>query len=339
MTLNEWDQIVHPDDYRVHHEALVAHLRGEREFYDAEFRVLSPDGDYHWVQARGIGLRDEQGQVYRMAGSLSDTTYRKQAELTLHEAKDKAEEASRVKSQFLANMSHELRTPLNAVIGITEMLREDAEEQGSSDLLEPLERVSRAGKHLLNLINDILDISKIEAGRLELMLEHADLAGLIQDAAKTAQSLTVQNRNELELQLAPDLGVAYIDPVRVRQILLNLISNATKFTRDGVITVSAQRLTDADPDRIAISVADTGIGIAPEFLENLFQEFTQADTSATRKYGGTGLGLAISRRLCQMMQGEILVDSTLGEGTTFTVRLPTHVNVGKDMSTASAMNE
>jgi PAS domain S-box-containing protein len=325
IALDDWYHIIHTDDFATHHDALIAHLRGEREYYDTEFRVKRPDGSYRWIQNRGIGLRDDAGRVYRMAGSVSDVDARKRAEFALLDAKEKAEQASRVKSQFLANMSHELRTPLNAVIGITEMLREDAEDQGDKELFEPLERVSRAGKHLLNLINDILDISKIEAGRLELLLEHADLAGLLQDAVNTAQPLAAQNRNELQISLSPGLGTVYVDPVRLRQIILNLISNACKFTKSGTVTLSARRLEAETGEIIELSVADTGIGIAPEFLDSLFQEFTQVDASATRRYGGTGLGLAICRRLAQLMGGEIRVDSTLGEGTTFTVHMPVEI--------------
>ena len=237
------------------------------------------------------------------------------------------EEASRHKSQFLANMSHELRTPLNAIIGVSEMLREDAEALKQDT--EPLDRVLGAGRHLLALINDILDLSKIEAGRMELQLEDVRLAPLIEGVVKTVEPLAAKNGNQLSVRCDGAIGSLHADSMRLRQALLNLMSNANKFTERGTISVEAQHAQENGRDWITIAVADTGIGMTPEQMGRLFQEFSQADAATTRKYGGTGLGLAISKRFCQMMGGDISVESELGRGSTFTIRLPRIVEVGK----------
>jgi signal transduction histidine kinase len=229
-------------------------------------------------------------------------------------------EASQHKSQFLANMSHELRTPLNAIIGVSEMLREDAEALKQDT--EPLDRVLGAGRHLLALINDILDLSKIEAGRMELQLETFPLAPLIADVVKTIEPLSAKNSNQVAVRCDPALGTLHADQMRLRQALLNLMSNANKFTEKGTITIAARQGQEDGRDWITLAVADTGIGMTAEQMGKLFQEFSQADASTTRKYGGTGLGLAISKRFCQMMGGDITVESEPGRGSTFTIRLP-----------------
>jgi len=234
-------------------------------------------------------------------------------------------EASQHKSQFLANMSHELRTPLNAIIGVSEMLREDAE--AAKQDLEPLDRVLGAGRHLLALINDILDLSKIEAGRMELQLESFPLPPLIADVVKTIEPLAAKNSNQVAVHCDAASGTLHADQMRLRQALLNLMSNANKFTERGTITVDARQGQQGGRDWVTIAVADTGIGMTPEQMGKLFQEFSQADASTTRKYGGTGLGLAISRRFCQMMGDDITVESKLGRGSTFTIRLPRVVDV------------
>jgi signal transduction histidine kinase/DNA-binding response OmpR family regulator len=239
---------------------------------------------------------------------------------------DELKAASQHKSQFLANMSHELRTPLNAIIGVTEMLQEDARDLGREDEMEPLERVLRAARHLLALINDILDLSKIEAGKMELHLESFALAPLIEDVATTIQPLAEKTGNTISVQCAADIGTMQADQTRVRQALLNLASNANKFTERGSVRIDASRSHADGRDWITIAVADTGIGMTPEQLQRLFQEFMQADASTTRRYGGTGLGLAISQRFCRMMGGDITVESEPERGSTFTLRLPAEVS-------------
>jgi signal transduction histidine kinase/DNA-binding response OmpR family regulator/HAMP domain-containing protein len=253
------------------------------------------------------------------------------------EVQEKSEQlaaASQHKSQFLANMSHELRTPLNAIIGVTEMLLEDARDLKRDDDVEALDRVLRAARHLLALINDILDLSKVEAGKMELYLESFPIAPLIEDVIKTMQPLAENNGNELAVNCPGDVGTMHADQTRVRQALLNLASNATKFTERGKITISVRRAAENSGAWITMAVTDTGIGMTPEQVGRLFQEFVQADASTTRKYGGTGLGLAISRRFCQMMGGDITVESEVGRGSTFTIRLPVEVTAAQPVPVA-----
>jgi signal transduction histidine kinase len=269
-------------------------------------------------------LLEVMAQIGTQLGRVIERT---QAEEQLLAAKAQAEAATEAKSSFLANMSHELRTPLNVILGVSEIMQEDAEEQGLDDFLESLDHVSREGKHLLHLIEEILDLSKIEAGKLEFRLEDFDLAGLVRDAAVAAQSLADKNANKLTVHCPEDIGAMHADPLRVRQVVLNLLSNACKFTEQGEVTLAAASNRVDGADWLEITVSDTGIGMTPEQSAKLFQEFTQADASMTRKYGGTGLGLAISRRLCRMMGGDIGLTSTAGEGTTFTVRLPRQVTL------------
>jgi signal transduction histidine kinase/DNA-binding NarL/FixJ family response regulator len=247
---------------------------------------------------------------------------RERAAEALRQAKETAESASRAKSTFLANMSHELRTPLTGIIGYSELIQRDVERSGQTELLSDLMRIHKAGNHLLAIINDILDLSKIEAGKMAIYAERVDIAVLLRDVVTTARPLIEQNSNTIEVHVPDDLGIIYADPTKLRQILLNLLSNAGKFTEHGHITLRAMREVTTAADWMSISVTDTGIGIPPEQLDRLFAEFTQADPSTTRKYGGTGLGLALSRRLCRMLGGDITVQSTFGSGSTFTVRVP-----------------
>ena len=218
-------------------------------------------------------------------------------------------------------MSHELRTPLNAIIGLTEMIVSNSARFGTEKVLEPLKRVNAAGTHLLGLINQVLDLSKIEAGKLELNPESVNLAPLIDEVIGTAAQLADQNKNRLMVEAEQNLGAVTVDPMRLRQILLNLLSNACKFTKQGEVKLKARRVTNGG-DWIELAVSDTGIGMTPEQQAKLFAEFTQADSLTARKFGGTGLGLAISRRLARMMGGDVTVASEPGQGSVFTMRLP-----------------
>jgi PAS domain S-box-containing protein len=258
--------------------------------------------------------------------TYTDVTARRRGEALLNEAKRAAEEANAAKSNFLANMSHELRTPLNAIIGYSEMLEEELEDLGQAELVPDLKKIHSAGRHLLSLINDILDISKIEAGRMELFLETFDVAGMLGDVTGTVAPLMDRNGNVLKMEMGEGLGGIHADLTKLRQVLFNLLSNAAKFTEKGTITLAVTRRSCADGDWLTLKVSDTGIGMTPEQLGRMFQAFTQADSSTTRKYGGTGLGLVISRTFCRMMGGDITVDSVHGEGTVFTVQLPATVS-------------
>ncbi len=270
------------------------------------------------------------------------TTFANQAVIAIEnvrlfdEIQDKSRqlaEASQHKSQFLANMSHELRTPLNAIIGVTEMVREDAEALKQDT--EPLDRVLGAARHLLALINDILDLSKIEAGRMELHLETFPLVPVIKDVAKTIEPMATKNGNRLVIEYPPDLGTIHADQTRFRQSMLNLASNANKFTEKGTVTIAAHQGQENGRDWITLAVTDTGIGMTPEQMGKLFQEFSQASSFTASKYGGTGLGLAISKRFCQMMGGDITVESEPGRGSTFTIRLPRIVDAPKEVVAAN----
>jgi CheY-like chemotaxis protein len=223
-------------------------------------------------------------------------------------------------------MSHELRTPLNAIIGYSEMLQEEAEDLGQEEFLPDLRNIHVAGKHLLSLINDILDLSKIEAGKMELYLEHFDVATMVRDTVATIQPLVGQNANSLQVDCQDDQSTMHADLTKVRQALFNLLSNACKFTDQGTITLSVSKESINASPWLRFRVSDTGIGMTPEQMDKLFQAFSQADASTTREYGGTGLGLAISRKFCQMMGGDITVESVFGEGATFTIRLPAEVH-------------
>ena len=456
QTGEQWLRRIHPDDLSQYRDAVAAHVRGDVELLDVEYRYLSGSGEWRWARQHGRAARHPDGRAYRMVGSTGDVTERveleaalnstrdqlqeaiesmsegfvifdaddrlllcnsryrdyflagagegvadlvspgtsfeaiirgafnrgmfpdagddeeawvdyrlsrrrevdeqklellqntgmwlqinehrtsdgglvalytdvteiKQREADLRDANAQAEAATAAKSQFLANMSHELRTPLNAIIGITEMLAEDAHDDGLDDLFEPLERIGRAGSHLLHLINEILDLSKIEAGRMELIEEDVELGALLSDVAATAETLATANRNEFSIVSVDDLPLVRGDTTRVRQIMLNLLSNACKFTEDGSVEVRATVAEGTDGPEFRFAVSDSGIGISDEQVGRLFQDFAQADSSMSRRFGGTGLGLAISRRLARLMGGEITVESEVGEGSTFALQLP-----------------
>ncbi|MEA5463423.1 response regulator [Leptothoe sp. PORK10 BA2] len=249
-------------------------------------------------------------------------------------ARIKAEDANRSKSEFLANMSHELRTPLNAIIGYSEMLEEDVTSIGEEDFVPDLQKIQGAGKHLLGLINSVLDLSKIEAGRMELFLEDIDVKSTMDEIMGTIQPLAHKNFNQLSMSCPEDIGVLHADEVKLRQSLINLLSNACKFTENGTITLAVEPtvMTNAqghEDNSLRFTVTDTGIGMTTEQMGKIFQAFTQADTSTTRKYGGTGLGLTITKQFIAMMGGDISVDSTYGQGTTFTLTIPQTVQVDR----------
>jgi signal transduction histidine kinase/CheY-like chemotaxis protein len=265
--------------------------------------------------------------------SLEETVAERTREL--ESALVRAEEADKAKSAFLANMSHELRTPMNAIIGYSEMLMEEAEDVEQEDFIPDLQKINRAGKHLLALINDILDLSKIEAGKMELYVESFDVASMVHDVAATAESLAQRNGNALKTESPEGIGTARSDVTKLRQILFNLLSNAAKFTNDGTVTLAVTRETGDGGDWLQFDVRDTGIGIPAEKLDTLFDEFTQADASTTREYGGTGLGLAITKRFCEMMGGSVSVTSEPGAGSTFFVRLPASIDVDTPAGTAA----
>jgi PAS domain S-box-containing protein len=290
----------------------------------------------HTFDLRISPLRDRQGRLTGRLIVLHDVSERKRAERALFQAAEAAEAASRAKSTFLANMSHELRTPLAAIIGYSELLQMRLLEMEEPELLDDVSRVQAAGTHLLALISDILDLSKIEAGRIELFFESFDVPTVVNRAVATVRPLIERNANQIVVDCPNNLGVMHADLTRVQQILFNLLSNAAKFTDRGTITLTVNR-EHAGGDWYRFEVADTGIGMTPDQIGNLFKEFSQADPSTTRKYGGTGLGLALSWRFCELMGGTIAVTSAPGQGSVFTVRLPAVVATTPEPYTAPGL--
>jgi len=285
----------------------------------------------HGFNLMGEALKNSQQELHN---KIDDATLQLRLALSELEIKNKelerqrsqALDASKAKSRFLANMSHELRTPLNAIIGYSEMLQEDAKEQIHEDLVQDLGKIHGAGNHLLSLINDVLDLSKIEAGKMELYMEYFNIRPLLQDVTATTGPLLDKNNNKLFLDCPESVGSMYADITKLRQSLLNLISNASKFTTNGTITVKVSRQKTSGRDSVSFSISDSGIGMTGEQLDGLFRPFTQADASTTRRFGGTGLGLTITKHFIEMMGGEIDVISTPGQGSTFVIHIPEDSN-------------
>jgi signal transduction histidine kinase/DNA-binding response OmpR family regulator len=302
--------------------------RGKTDGTDQELRFVRPDGNELWVMAslEQLEFRGEPAMI----ACLSDITDRKRAEFELTRAIEAAEAANRVKSDFLANMSHELRTPLNAIIGYSQMLQEQASDDGQDDYLADLTKIERAGTHLLKLINEILDLSKIEAGRMTVFTERMSVPALLSEVQSIIQPLAEKNGNRLLVNCPAEIGSIECDMTKLKQSLLNLLSNASKFTNNGTVELTVFRpaaRADERPgadERIAFRVTDTGIGMTQEQMDRLFQAFAQADSSTTRKFGGTGLGLAITRHFVRMLGGDVTVTSEPGDGSAFTLVVPVH---------------
>ncbi len=315
--------LVHPEETQLVQAKVTAVLRGEAAFYTAEHRVSTGDGHWVWISSNGkVVERDATGKAVRMAGSNTDITERKQIEESLRAAKETAEKASRAKSDFLANMSHEIRTPMNGIIGMTELA---LDTELNSEQKEYIGMVKASADALLDIINDILDFSKIEAGKLEIDSIDFSLHHMLSQTTRTMAVRARQKGLELLLNIAPEVPETLIgDPGRLSQIIINLVGNAIKFTDKGEISINVvlgEHHPDPELTRLHISVRDTGIGISPDKLQSIFESFSQADTSTTRKYGGTGLGLTISTRLVEMMLGRIWVESQLGHGSTFHIEV------------------
>jgi len=330
---NVADLWVHPEQ----RQALLDRAGAEGFIQDHEIEAFRYDGTTLTasVTLRVVGQGDETA----MEVSFRDVTQQKLAAAEIRAAREAAENANRAKSAFLANMSHELRTPLNAILGYSDLLIEEAEDLEQDDFSPDLKKIHHAGTHLLALINDVLDLSKIEAGRMEIFAETFEIDAFVSEVTATAQPLVARNDNRLVIDADDELGSMHQDLTKLRQTALNLLSNAAKFTKNGTITFAVRRERASSGDWVTLSVQDTGIGVPDDKLEGLFDEFSQADVSTTREYGGTGLGLAISRRFCRMIGGDVTVTSRVGEGSTFSIHLPCILPSEAEAPSAGAVSD
>lgn len=336
LKLNYWQDIIGETEVN-NDKTLFQILQPGERYGPSEKEFQHRDGYTVPVKLSAL-IIEQNGERYAWS-NVENIAAQKRAALELQKAKQKAEEANRAKSQFLANMSHELRTPMNIIVGYSEMLEEEIKECQRIDLITDVKNIHTSAKHLLMLLDGILDISKIEAGKMELYLENFDVSEMVQHLLTTIQPLINNRSNTLHLEGEDHLGSMYSDLVKVRQILLNLLSNATKFTEQGKVTLTVQRQLQADGEWLQFEVIDEGIGMTPEQQANLFQIFTQAEASTSRKYGGTGLGLAVTKSLVEMLGGSIQVESQFGKGSRFTIRLPAQLSVQMNLSKTATEKE
>ncbi|MGH9574737.1 MAG: MHYT domain-containing protein [Candidatus Acidiferrales bacterium] len=343
--------IVMPERYREDHEKGLQHFLASGDGMmllrqRTETTALHRDGHEFPVEVATSPVKF--GDQWIFSNFMRDITEHKRAQEELFKAKQVAEDANRAKSIFLANMSHELRTPLNAIIGYSEILEEETQHLGKAAVVQDLHKIQSAGKHLLALINNVLDLSKIEAGKMGLSVQNFDVAQMVKEIASTIQPAVTKNANRIDVEVPNNAGEMRADLTKVRQILLNLLSNSCKFTDHGTISLKVRRKTIDHRDWLRFEVGDSGIGMTAEQREKLFQEFSQADASIAQKYGGTGLGLAITHRFVEIMRGTIAVESQPGRGSTFTIQLPADVtlesepgnfgrSVGHDISEAASV--
>jgi signal transduction histidine kinase len=318
-------QEIHPED-RERVKTIINRSVAEASTYSCDYRIRLPDGGERVIFEQADVTCDESGDPVRVTGITLDITERYRAQEQLRGAVREAEAASEAKSQFMANMSHELRTPLNAIIGYSEILKEDALERGETSFIPDLDKINTAGRHLLELINDVLDLSRIEAGRSEIFIETVALSPFLDEILTTAEPMMSANNNRFTLKCQAEIGEIRTDVVKLRQILINLLSNAAKFTENGDVRLQVSRFTDdagaGGAEWIRIAVSDTGIGIAPEDLTTVFNAFERSEAGRASRYDGTGLGLAICHHYCEMLGGVISAKSNLGKGSVFSIRLP-----------------